>query len=591
VTGKRGGRVDAEERRVTLSLNAFLLRPRVTPVTAASEASAEHLEFFLLVDGRLEPLGDDEFELVDAVSAGDVIVALSSRLTQPPAWQRFLWTELGLGPLSSNGRSIGAVVFCAVTEETEDGERVRWVAWTFGTGSRSLRRGAQDPRFGLLVVLNLLTEQADPSDAETGPVSRSRGPRMRELRYRSPAPYVQQTGHRAARDIPLDGFRIDRSTDLVAAIGSTGAVAELDASTLLGGRSLKFRTRIGAIDDLVALAVKALATSKLDRYRDEFVWVDNITLVEDEATIHRLRTHLVEVLAADPHSTSVDAILPDDLLDVGEDRSISVIAFPRERGAGHGRRTLTVARVAEYVARYSDPVERHRALDAVLRFYDESGKEIDSASILECLSAEFQLNDAQYIAYDGDFFLVNGDYVQRVDREIAQIPESQVVFPVYRGETEPEYNAKIGKHHTDEFICLDRVLIDIPGETRFEACDLVSRTGALIHIKRKGKSSTLSHLFLQAANSCEMLRRSAEARQRFGKLLAEHGSPGILSSVQSALSNIEGRDEVEVVFAFLGDWKGRTVASLPLFSRISLVNEARRVRNLGYTVSVKTISQ
>jgi hypothetical protein len=30
---------------------------------------------------------------------GDVIVALSSRPTQPPAWQRFLWTELQLGPL------------------------------------------------------------------------------------------------------------------------------------------------------------------------------------------------------------------------------------------------------------------------------------------------------------------------------------------------------------------------------------------------------------------------------------------------------------------------------------------------------------
>lgn len=77
--------------------------------------------------------------------------------------------------------------------------------------------------------------------------------------------------------------------------------------------------------------MKALVTSKLDRYRDEFAWVDNITLVKDETTIQRLRTHLAEILAADPHSTGVDAILPDDLLDVGEDRSISAIAFPRER--------------------------------------------------------------------------------------------------------------------------------------------------------------------------------------------------------------------------------------------------------------------
>jgi uncharacterized protein (TIGR04141 family) len=589
--------VDAEDRRVTLSLNAFLLRPGVTPVTAPSEASASQLEFSVLTNGRLQPLAAEEFDLVGAANAGDIVVALSSRPTQPPAWQRFLWEELRLGPIVSNTRSIGAIVFCAVAEEFEDGERIRWVAWTFGTGSRALRRRAQDPRFGLLVVLNLLTEQADEDHADAGeagrPTSRARGPRMRELRYRSPAPYVQQTGHRAARDIPLDGFRIDRSTDLVAAIGSTGAVAALATSTLLGGRALKFRTQIGSVEEFVDLAMTALAKSKLHRYREEFTWIDNITLVEDEETIRRLRTHVVEILATDPNPASVDAILPDDLLDVGEDRSISTIAFPHERGTAHGRRTLTVARIAEHVARIDDAAERERALDASLRFFDESDKPIDSASILECLSAEFQLDGAHYIAYDGDFYLVNGDYVQRVDCEIEQIPESTVTFPVYRGETEPVYNARVGKDHKTEFICMDRALIDIPGETTFEACDLVAETGALVHVKRKGKSSALSHLFLQAANSCEMLRRSAEARQRFNKLLAERaGSPELLTTVQAVLTAAEGRrDELEVVFAFLGDWRGRTIASLPLFSRISLVSEARRVRNLGYKVTVKTISQ
>jgi uncharacterized protein (TIGR04141 family) len=41
-----------------------------------------------------------------------------------------------------------------------------------------------------------------------------------------------------------------------------------------------------------------------------------------------------------------------------------------------------------------------------------------------------------------------------------------------------------------------------------EASDLISQSGALVHLKLKGKSSVLSHLFLQAANSCELLRRS-----------------------------------------------------------------------------------
>lgn len=588
--------MDVDLDRVTLSLNAFLLRSGITPATAPNDASASHLTLHVLVDGRLQSLEAEDLELVEAARPGDVFVALSNRPTRPPTWQRFLWHELNIGPLVSGGQSFGAIVFCAVPERVDDGDRIRWVAWTFGTGSRSLRRKAQDPRFGLLVVLNLLTEQADEDQGEVGEAAelanRVRGPRLRELRYRSPAPYVQQTGHRAARDIPLDGFRIDRSTDLVAAIGSTGAVPALATSTVLGGRGLRFRTQIGRIDELVEFAATALAKSKLQRYREEFIWIDNITLVEDEQIVHQLRGHLAEVLATDPNPTSIDAILPDDLLDVDEDRSISNIAFPRERGAGHGRTTFTIARIARLVTAVDDPEERDRALDADLRFFDEAGVRIDSASVLECLSAEFRIDDAHYIAYDGDFYRVDGDYVDRIDREVSQISTSETEFPAYRGETEPLYNAMVGKDHSSDFVNLDRALIQVPGETTFEACDLVTAKGALVHVKRKGKSSTLSHLFLQASNSCEMLRRSAEARQRFHKLLAERArSPELLGRIRAAFAEVEKRrDELEVIFVFLGDWKGRTIASLPLFSRISLVNETRRVRNLGYRVTVKTLS-
>ena len=71
------------------------------------------------------------------------------------------------------------------------------------------------------------------------------------------------------------------------------------------------------------------------------------------------------------------------------------------------------------------------------------------------------------------------------------------------------------ENYPDDFILLDRALIELPGEYGVEVSDLVSSSGALIHVKRKGKSSVLSHLFLQAANSCELLRRSPPARDQF----------------------------------------------------------------------------
>src|SRR5439155_24385659 len=100
---------------------------------------------------------------------------------------------------------------------------LRWVAWAFGTGSRALRRKARDPRFGLLVALNLRAVPLLEAASTEGEVSKSPRPRLREMSFRTTSPYVQQTDQRAARDIPLEGFRLDRSSDLVATVGGSGA--------------------------------------------------------------------------------------------------------------------------------------------------------------------------------------------------------------------------------------------------------------------------------------------------------------------------------------------------------------------------------
>ncbi|MPZ79059.1 MAG: hypothetical protein GEV28_01100 [Actinophytocola sp.] len=118
--------------------------------------------------------------------------------------------------------------------------------------------------------------------------------------------------------------------------GSTGAVPALATSTVLGGRALTFRTRIARSSNSSSSRGWPWRGPKLRRYREEYIWIETITLVEDEDTVRRLREHVVEALATDPNPASVDAILLDDLLDVGQDRSISTIAFPHERGAAHG---------------------------------------------------------------------------------------------------------------------------------------------------------------------------------------------------------------------------------------------------------------
>ena len=101
----------------------------------------------------------------------------------------------------------------------------------------------------------------------------------------------------------------------------------------------------------------------------------------------------------------------------------------------------------------------------------------------------------------------------------------------------------------------------------------------------------LSHLFLQAANSCELLRRSPSARDQLMTLIRERAqNDQIVTAVESAYAKAaERREEIEVAFAFLEIGEARRLRTYRL-SAVSMVAEARRVSNLGFSPTVAFIS-
>jgi uncharacterized protein (TIGR04141 family) len=84
----------------------------------------------------------------------------------------------------------------------------------------------------------------------------------------------------------------------------------------------------------------------------------------------------------------------------------------------------------------------------------------------------------------------------------------------HRGQTEGEYNyaALTRADWRSSAALLDGRFIRLPGQYPVEACDILSDRGEFIHVKRKARSSTLSHLWEQAFVSAQLLRRRAEAR-------------------------------------------------------------------------------
>jgi uncharacterized protein (TIGR04141 family) len=118
------------------------------------------------------------------------------------------------------------------------------------------------------------------------------------------------------------------------------------------------------------------------------------------------------------------------------------------------------------------------------------------------------------------------------------------------------------------------------GHSSIEFCDLLTSDKKLVHIKRYGGSSQLSHLFSQGVVSGELFVSDEGFREKLNeKLPAAH-----------KLADIHARPnatEYEIVFGVIS--KSNNPLEIPFFSKVSLRNARRRLEGYGYMVSKKKI--
>jgi uncharacterized protein (TIGR04141 family) len=146
---------------------------------------------------------------------------------------------------------------------------------------------------------------------------------------------------------------------------------------------------------------------------------------------------------------------------------------------------------------------------------------------------------------------------------------------------EPDYNEFVVTKHPDKFCLMDRKLIEIgSGRNPVEFCDLFSKTKQLIHVKKYGGSSVLSHLFQQGVVSGELFLSEGSFRTDVNKLLRDEFKLDNLASHQNAA-------DYEICYAVMSDVPG--FLHIPFFSKVVLKNAVKRLTTYGYRVTKKKI--
>jgi|SRR5579863_2319765 len=118
--------------------------------------------------------------------------------------------------------------------------------------------------------------------------------------------------------------------------------------------------------------------------------------------------------------------------------------------------------------------------------------------------------------------------------------------------------------------------------TRSSSAISTKPDGKLVHVKRYGGSSVLSHLFAQGVVSGELFLGDAAFRE---KVNAELPTGFKLTDPQAR--PMPGN--YEIIYAIISESKKDL--DLPFFSKVTLRNARRRLQTLGYNVSIGKIQR
>lgn len=431
----------------------------------------------------------------------------------------------------------------------------RLFALAFGHGRHLLNDAAIEERFGLHTTLNSVDPEVlrgvDTTTLDANPLHGKRQP---------------------ARAAPLDQFGLNIDQDVLRAV--TGSPVDKSLGSVMAGRdSLSVRVRTD-LHGLRRLLGRYLEKSKEDTYKTNgFSWVDHVSEVRDPDLQHRLFSHVADRLGAGEHLWAAIPEVVDwttfDHFRFGTPNSDIIYD------------DVTLHYLLEALKDEPPTIELLKTRRVYCMTKGDPYPVMDW-TFLKCLSAEVPYGGCRYLLNAGTWFRIDPDFSKRIEEELNEIPETTLSLGNWGHETESEYNSRIAGKSAGHLALMDKVMIRHDGmASAIEFCDLYSRTGEMVHVKRYGQSTVLSHLFAQGTVAAEAALADAAFRKAANaKLPASH-----------QFVNPEDRidpSKYEICFAVGSSRPGRL--RLPFFSQVTLRNAYRRLHNsLGFRVSFTKI--
>lgn len=439
----------------------------------------------------------------------------------------------------------------------------RLLAVTFGYGHVLLREETLVQDFGLKVVLNLLAPgQIKSLDART----------FDEL--------TLHTRRGVSHSSPLGVFELDVTRNLLRGITGTSHDKDIPGQ-LTGSTSLSMNMAIG-LPELPDLGKALIKTYGAKHYRKDFKFIDDMRTVRDPSTIGLLDDLLLDALQT-REMTDMHLAIPDSV-DWQEIAGVQ-FSFKKKKQVMTPDPSIGVYRdLRDGETITLDRLKKDK-VEAISSVNEDELK--GKWRVYQCIVYEVEHNGHLYVLSGGDWYQVDKGYRKTVEEFIRTLPELDIGLPeALPTEDEEEYNKRAAAKI--DAVCLDRGLIGTGGHDRTEICDILTVDGLFLHIKKRGRSSTLSHLFAQGINSTEMLLHDQEYLEKAAAVVGKVDA----KFIAAIPTKLQARKEIKVAYVVLSRSKRTdTPHGLPFFSLVSLQAAARHLMSAGVDVYVQQVKE
>lgn len=472
----------------------------------------------------------------------------------PPKWLR------GFFDLSNNDlKQANSKVVLLVTLKL--GIKKRIFAVTFGYAKSLFKEDVLEDQFGLKVLLNSVKEDC-----------------LRKISKISVGGNQKQSQEQIPKSGKITEFGFDINRDLVRVVTAKTNDDVFEKGLLTGGDifSVTVNRDINNIDEFLKICYERFNQKE---YRERFDWVDNIKEVRSFSEKQILDKELLKLIN-EKEFTNIWMAVPELI-------SWEAIKYFKYDGINEEFDDIFIEKVvATFKGNITDVSQLKSKKISAISAEDENKIQI-RWSVYRCIIAELDINKKSYCLNNGKWYKIENDFVKRINYEYKSMPLSNIPCIPYDSKGYKEYGED--NYNSELVASLSNArLLHKTGEipygggqgNKIEVCDVMTSDKTLIHIKRNGGSSLLSHLFNQAAVSAEALL-DENFRTKFYQKLADNNYNELIDNSFAATS-------YKVVIAIINKTKNER-PKIPFFSRVAIRYTAKTISNMGYIVEIKNI--